>query len=405
MFLKRWRQLLSLTLILSFCMTSVASAAESGQTKYAWANESIDFLRSHGVFENMEYRTKTLGRMVTKADLTLMVHRLFTDFRVEADKKFDIPGVPNGHPSYQIFKDVYGSIPSAPNGLIGAADRINYGDETFKYIPEKVLTRWDLLITLNTLFDDIGYSLELPDGEDIARLRAIKDLPKRYFNSYKQYDKWKYAYQPLAPEIGLMQDKKYGPSLASDLDYVKAYALLGFAEAGIMKPDARGYFRPNQKVTLAETAVVLHRIYDYFDGGSYVREPSPDDLIPNGTRYFIYKDSPSAHGASPVSDFALVNSDALPEFYLALKATEKIDLQINVNGEPSYYTYEQLSNPKQPVRIPLNGAYYAEFIPIIRSKGQKATGENNNIEVMYYYADTFQDFTQAIWYEPNLQLK
>ena len=46
-----------------------------------------------------------------------------------------------------------------------------------------------------------------------------------------------------------------------------------------------------------------------------------------------------------------MNSDALPEFYLALKATEKIDLQINVNGEPSYYTYEQLSNPKQPVRI------------------------------------------------------
>lgn len=401
MFLRRWSRLLSLTLILSLCMTTMASAAESSQSKYAWANESIDFLRSHGVFENMEYQTRTLGKMVTKSDLTLMVHRLFTDFRVESDKNIKIPGVPNGHSSYQIFKDVYGSIPSAPNGLIAAADKINYHDETFKYIPEKVLTRWDLLITLNALFDDIGYSLELSDGEDIARLRAIKDLPKRYFNSYNQYEKWKYAYQPLTPEIGLMQDKIYGPSLASDLDYVKAYAVLGFAEAGIMKPDTKGYFRPNQKVTLAETAVVLHRIYDYYSGSDYVREPSPDDLIPNGTRNFIYAGSPSGHGQSPVSDFALVNRDALPEFYLALKATEKIDLQINVNGEPSYYTYEQLSNPKQPVRISLNGAYYAEFIPIIRSKGQKATGDNNNIEVMYYYSDKFQDFTQAIWYEPK----
>ncbi|MBT2760483.1 S-layer homology domain-containing protein [Paenibacillus sp. ISL-20] len=401
MFLKRWRRLLSLTLILSLCMTTMASAAESSQSKYAWATESVDFLRSHGVFKNMENRTNTLGKMVTKSDLTLMVHRLFTDLRVESDKNINIPGVPKGHPSYQIFKDVYGSIPSAPNGLIAAADKINYGDETFKYMPEKVLTRWDLLITLNALFDDIGYSLELSDGEDIARLRAIKDLPKRHFNSYYHYDKWKYAYQPLAPEIGLMQDKRWGLSLASDLDHVKAYALLGFDEAGIMKPDTKGYFRPNQKVTLAETAVVLHRIYDYYSGSDYVREPSPDDLIPNGTRNFIYAGSPSGHGQSPVSDFALVNRDALPEFYLALKATEKIDLQINVNGEPSYYTYEQLSNPKQPVRISLNGAYYAEFIPIIRSKGQKATGDNNNIEVMYYYSDKFQDFTQAIWYEPK----
>lgn len=402
MFLKRWRRLLSFTLILSLCMTSMASAAETSQNKYAWANGSVDFLRSHGVFENMEYKTKTLGRMVTKSDLTLMVHRLFTDLRVESDKNIKIPGVPNGHPSYQMFKDVYGSIPSAPSGLIAAADKINYHDETFKFIPEKVLTRWDLLITLNALFDDIGYSVEVLESEEIARLREIKDLPKRYFNSYNQYEKWKYAYQPLAPEIGLMQDKKWGPSLASDLDYVKAYALLGFAEAGIMKPDAKGHFRPNQKVTLAETAVILHRIYDYYDGSDYVREPSADDLIPNGTRNFIYAGSPSGHGESPVADFALVNPDSVPEFYLAVKASEKIDLQINMNGEPSFYTYEQLSNPKQPVRIALNGASYAEFIPIIRSKGQKATDDNNNIKVMYYYSDTFQDFTQLLGYEADL---
>ena len=79
-------------------------------------------------------------------------------------------------------------IPSAPSGLIAAADKINYHDETFKFIPEKVLTRWDLLITLNALFDDIGYSLELSDSEEIARSREIKDLPKRYFNSYNQYE-------------------------------------------------------------------------------------------------------------------------------------------------------------------------------------------------------------------------
>ncbi|KOP67473.1 hypothetical protein AMS62_21180 [Bacillus sp. FJAT-18019] len=397
MFLKKWLRLLSLTLILSLCMTSMASAAATSQSKYAWANESVDFLRSHRVFENMESQTKTLGKMVTKSDLTLMIHRLFTDFRVEGDKNITIPGVSKGHSSYQIFKDVYGSV---PGGLTAAADYINFDKATFTFKPEKVLTRWDLLITLDALFD-IGDSLESSDGESIAKLRAIKDLPKRYFNSYSQYEKWKYAYQPLAPEIGLIQDKKWGPSLASDLDYVKATALLSFVEAGIMKPDAKGYFHPNQKVTLAETAVILHRIYDYYGGTGYAWEPSPDDLIPNGTRNYLYADSPSGHGESPVSDFALVNPDAVPEFYLAVKATEKIDLQININGEPSYYTYEQLSNPKQPVRIPFNGAYFAEFIPIIQGNGQKATDDNNNIEVMYYYADTSQGFTKLLEFDTD----
>ena len=69
-------------------------------------------------------------------------------------------------------------IPSAPSGLIAAADKINYHDETFKFIPEKVLTRWDLLITLNALFDDIGYSLELSDSEEIARCGKSKIFPK-----------------------------------------------------------------------------------------------------------------------------------------------------------------------------------------------------------------------------------
>ena len=62
------------------------------------------------------------------------------------------------------------------------------------------------MITLNALFDDIGYSLELSDSEEIASAGNQRSS-QRYFNSYNQYEKWNYAYQPLAPEIGLMQDK------------------------------------------------------------------------------------------------------------------------------------------------------------------------------------------------------
>lgn len=372
--------------------------ADSNQSKYAWAKESVNFLISHGAIENYENEAQTLGRTVTKADLTLMIHRLFTEFRVESDQEITIPGVPQTHPAFQTFKDVYGSIPSNPNGLIAAADKINYKDETFTYNPEKVLTRWDALITLNVLFEDIGNSVaDLTGNEAASKLKVFKDIPKRYFTSNKDYEKWKYAYQPLAPEIGLYTNKK-NSNLASDLDYVKSNALLGFSKAGIMKADTRGYFHPNQKITLAETAVILHRIYTYYDGTGYIRKPTQEDLITNGTRHHIYKDFLSGFGGSTY-DFALVNSEDLSECYLTIVSSEKVDLQIIVNGHPTLYTYEQLNNPKEPVRISFDGAYYVEVIPIKQSTGEKIEPNNNNIITTYYLSDTKRDFTEFFGYE------
>ncbi|GAS83672.1 S-layer homology domain-containing protein [Paenibacillus amylolyticus] len=388
-----------LTLSLSPFTTSLANAASSS-SKYEWAKPSVEFMASHNAMQSFKQEEKNLSKNVSKAELTHMIHLLFKEFRVDSSTNVEIPGVPAKSTYYPIFRDVYGSIPSNPSGLIAAADTINYHNETFTYQPNKILSRWDLLITLNTLFPDIGHSVdEMSEKEALTKLQKFKDIPKRYFNSYDTYEKWKYAYQPLAPEFGFIKSKNDN-HLGSDLDYVKRDALLGFSQVGIMKPNSKGYFYPNQKVTLAETAVILHRIYKYYGGTGYKYQPSKDELIPNGTLTYFYRNQVSGLGMT--DDFALVNADDSPALYLAIKATEPVDLKITLNGESITYPYERLNVLNAPVIIPFDGAYYAEFYPILRRTGKlvgdhEAIGElesYDEINLEYFFSDHWTDFNE-----------
>ncbi|OAX45086.1 S-layer homology domain-containing protein [Paenibacillus sp. AD87] len=377
-----------LTLSLSLFTTSLANAASSS-SKYEWAKPSVEFMASHKVMQNFKQEEKNLSKNVSKAELTRMIYLLFQEFRVDSSKDVEIPGVPATSTYYQTFRDVYGSIPSNPSGLIAAADKINYNNGTFTYQPSKILSRWDLLITLNTLFPDIGYSVnEMSEKESLTKLQTFKDIPKRYFNSYDTYEKWNYAYQPLAPEFGFIKSKNEN-HLGSDLDYVKRDALLGFSQQGVMKPNSKGYFYPNQKVTLAETAVILHRIYKYYGGTGYVPKPSKDEEVTNGTRLFLYKDDVSTMSIS--DDFALVNADDVPTLYLALSAKAPVDLKVIVNGEAMFYTYERLSILDAPVIIPFDGAYFAEIYPTLRSTGE-LVHDVESIQLTYYVSDKLVDF-------------
>lgn len=399
----RWHMLLITVLSFSLLATSTVSAATTTNAKkYKWAKPAVEFMASHGVMQSYEQEADRLNQTVSKAELTQMIHTLFKEFRVEPDKKIEIPGVPEGSTYYSIFRDVYGSIPSNPSGMIAAADQINYNDETFMYQPSKSLSRWDLLIALNALFPDIRYSLnEMDTKEIITKVNSFRDIPKRTFSSFETYDKWKFAYQPLAPELGIIQENKQNVYLGSDLDGVKTYALLGFSKAGIMKPDAKGNFYPNQKVTLAETAVILQRIYTFYGGKGYKYQPTKDELIPNGTHLFLYKGPASYIGTT--GDFALVNADDVSTLYLSIHAKEPVDLRITVNGESITYPYERLNVLDAPVIIPFDGAYYAEIYPILRKTG-KLVGEPetdeeaeiyNNLNLAYFISDHWTDFTES----------
>ncbi|MCM3135671.1 S-layer homology domain-containing protein [Paenibacillus polysaccharolyticus] len=410
----RWHMLLITLLSFSLFATSTASAATTTNAKkYKWAKPAVEFMASHGVMQSYEQEADRLNQTVSKAELTQMIHTLFKEFRVEPDKKIEIPGVPEGSTYYSIFRDVYGSIPSNPLGMIAAADQINYNSETFTYQPSKSLSRWDLLIALNALFPDIRYTLdEMSIKEIITKVNSFRDIPKRTFSSFETYDKWKFAYQPLAPELGIIQEKKQNAYLGSDFDGVKTYAMLGFSKAGIMKPDAKGKFYPNQKVTLAETVVILQRIYNFYGGKGYKHQPTKDELIPRELiREYVYRNS--AHGSLISDNVALVSTDNISTAYLAISATEPVDLKVIVNGESITYSYEQLSVLDAPIMIAFDGADYAEVYPILRRTGKpivdQGESEGNEffekLDLFFYFSGKWTDFSvfNTLWEDESYE--
>ncbi|WP_434748081.1 S-layer homology domain-containing protein [Paenibacillus amylolyticus] len=397
----KWHVLLIAVLSFSLFATSTVSAATtSNAKKYKWAKPAVQFMASHDVMQSFEQEADRLNQTVSKAELTQMIHTLFKEFRVEQDKKIEIPGVPEGSTYYSIFRDVYGSIPSNPSGMIAAADLINYNNHTFTYRPTKELSRWDLLIALNALFPDIGYSLdEMDTKEIITKVKSFMDIPKRTFSSHETYDKWKYAYQPLAPELGIVKEKKQNAYLGSDLDSVKTVALLGFSKAGIMKRDAKGKFYPNQKVTLAETVVILQRIYNFYGGKGYKHQPTKDELIPRElSREYVYRDS--SLGSLISDNVALISMDNVSTAYLAISATEPVDLKVIVNGESITYPYERLSVLDAPIMIAFDGADYAEVYPILRRTGKPIVDQGEmegpdffeKLDLFFYFSGKWTDF-------------
>lgn len=399
----RWHMLLITVLSFSLFATSTASAATTTNAKkYKWAKPAVEFMASHGVMQSYEQEADRLNQTVSKAELTQMIHTLFKEFRVEPDKKIEIPGVPEGSTYYSIFRDVYGSIPSNPWSLNAAADQVDYSSYTFAYQPDKLLSRWDLMITLNVLFPRMSEAVQDRQYKDMfAQAKSFKDIPHKKFSSPEAYDKWINADQLLTAEFGWIQSKDKSIYLSSEIDGGKLDALLGFSKAGIMKPDAKGNFYPNQKVTLAETAVILQRIYNFYGGKGYKHQPTKDELIPNGTRLFLHKGEKSATGTT--GDFALVNADDVSTLYLSISAKEPVDLRITVNGESITYTYERLNVLDAPVIIPFDGAYYAEIYPILRRTG-KLVGEPetdkeaevyNNLNLAYFTSDHWTDFTET----------
>ncbi|WP_339835333.1 S-layer homology domain-containing protein [Paenibacillus sp. FSL R7-0272] len=410
----RWHMMLITVLSFSLFATSTASAATTTNAKkYKWAKPAVEFMASHGVMQSYEEEADRLNQTVSKAELTQMIHTLFKEFRVEPDKKIEIPGVPEESTYYSIFRDVYGSIPSNPSGMIAAADQINYNGETFTYQPSKSLSRWDLLIALNALFPDVRYSLnEMDTKEIITKVNSFRDIPKRTFSSFETYDKWKFAYQPLAPELGIIQEKKQNVYLGSDLDGVKTYAMLGFSKAGIMKPDAKGNFYPNQKVTLAETAVILQRIYNFYGGKGYKHQPTKDELIPRElNREYVYRNS--SHGSLISDNVALVSTDNISTAYLAISATEPVDLKVIVNGESITYSYEQLSVLDAPIMIAFDGADYAEVYPILRRTGKPIVDQGEiegneffeKLDLFFYFSGKWTDFSvfNTLWEDESYE--
>lgn len=179
-----------------------------------------------------------------------------------------------------------------------------------------------------------------------------------------------------------------------------------------MKPDAKGNFYPNQKVTLAETAVILQRIYNFYGGKGYKHQPTKDELIPRElNREYVYRNS--SHGSLISDNVALVSTDNISTAYLAISATEPVDLKVIVNGESITYSYEQLSVLDAPIMIAFDGADYAEVYPILRRTGKPIVDQGEiegneffeKLDLFFYFSGKWTDFSvfNTLWEDESYE--
>ncbi|MFF2479966.1 S-layer homology domain-containing protein [Paenibacillus sp. NPDC058071] len=241
--------------------------------KLGWAVPSINFMVDKGVMKGYKDGKFQPNWSITRAELAVMLYKLFPEKREKSNAKY-FKDVTKNHWAY---KEI-------------TAMRYHMGSflwEGAKLKPEQPITRWELMLVLDSVFPLKKESQELiffpyeminipptGDGHLVEMLMGLKDIEKMYINAeqdwrneseelkafYKRMDRPDYLSMPFVL-LEVDQGIEY-ISGNGDFEFLKAEALYNIISNDIMKPDDNGYFRPKSKVTRAEIATILHRSYN-----------------------------------------------------------------------------------------------------------------------------------------------
>lgn len=359
-----------------------------GNRQYTWAKASIDEMNRRGILTGFADGTFKPGDPVTKAQFTVMVYRLFPLLRNPDSAA--ISGVPENHWASREFSELYSTT-----WPIYAADVQNFDDESYIYKPEKPMTRWEVLMTLDALFSDMKgpeiWTLKVSDTAKELAAR-VKDIPQRQFASYEEFEKNNKAQSLMNPKLALIREGT-GLEWAGDLDYVKAQALYRFMKLGIITPDASGFFYPDRQVTRAEIVTILNRMlaaagedYAYVKreeplSGAYI---SPGSSTGFGTNlYYSEPESNIILDESP--SWSLNPGQRLSKVAIRIESRQVIDLYVTIKDETKKYTYEQLGNGTGKISFDVTGLKSFHVRGVARYPEQlKEDGDN---EVMIYVMD------------------
>lgn len=355
--------------------------------KYTWAQSSIDEMNRRGILTGYPDGTFRPGDPVTKAEFTAMVYRLFPLLR--NTETMAIPGVPADHWAAREFAELYGTI-----WPVYAADVQNYRDESYAYIPEKKMTRWEVLITLDALFG----SMEGPDISDLKttdamkELARVKDVPQVKYKSDEEFEKSDQTLSLMSPKLALIQ---YGSELdwAGDLHYAKAQALYRFMKLGIITPDTGGFLYPGRQVTRAEIVTILNRMlaaagenYAYVKpeeslSGAYL---SPGSSTGFGSNlYYRGPEENIVLDESP--DWSMNPGQRLTKVAMRIESEQVVDVYVTINGQTTKYTFEQFVNGGGQVTFDVTGL--KTFHVRGEARFPELLTESGNNEVMIHVMD------------------
>ncbi|MEC0373338.1 S-layer homology domain-containing protein [Paenibacillus chibensis] len=358
-----------------------------GNRQYTWAKPSIDEMNRRGILTGFADGTFKPGQPVTKAQFTVMVYRLFPLLRNPDSAA--ISGVPENHWASREFSELYSTT-----WPIYAADVQNFDDESYIYKPEKPMTRWEVLMTLDALFSDMK-GLEnsaLKASAAAKELARVKDIPRRQFASYEEFEKNNKAQSLMNPKLALIREGT-GLEWAGELNYVKAQALYSFMKLGIITPDASGYFYPDRQVTRAEIVTILNRMlaaagedYAYVKreeilSGAYI---SPGSSTGFGSNLY-YSEPESGIVLDESPSWSLNPGQRLSKVAIRIESRQVIDLFVTINDQTKTYTYEQLGNGTGKISFDVTGLKSFHVRGVARYPEQlKEDGDN---EVMIYVMD------------------
>jgi len=340
-----------------------------GNPRYVWAKASIEEMNKRGVLTGYPDGTFKPAEAVTKAQFTVMIYRLFPLLRHPEPQA--IPGVPDNHWASKEFTELYSTI-----WPIYAADEQNFisEEDDYYYKPEKKMTRWDVMMTLDALFDKVDtpelYDLSTP--EVLKELSRIKDIAFLKHASYEAFDNKVKSISLMQPKVELVTDEGE-LRFASDLDYVKGAALYRYTKLGLMTPDASGKFNPDRIVTRAEAATVLNRLLG-IAGEDYAYEEEEEGL----TGYFLYGtggelgfgsnlqsgDVSATINLMEAAEWQANPGSVLEQIAVRIKSDYPMDIFITMNGQTTMYTYELFTNDNR-VTIDVKGVktFYIEGKP------------------------------------------
>lgn len=243
------------TVAMSLISTLPAAAAPTFKDvdpkQIPWAVDAIQTMASKGIIQGYEDGTLKPSQNVTKAELGMMLHRLFPQFR--AKTAYHMPEL-DGHWGQKELTEIY-----AEHMYLGAGHRLPIPDEKeviepsdFLFEPDKPLTRWEVLLIINSLYP----KKKVPSEQNVlAVLQKIKDVPIVRMTP-ENYD----ALLMQQGEDVVFQPTFYQVDENTDLEWFKGEALYTFHTLGIMTADSNGNFRPNDQITRAEMLTILNRL-------------------------------------------------------------------------------------------------------------------------------------------------
>jgi hypothetical protein len=317
--------------------------------RYAWAKTSVDEMNKRGVLTGYPDGTFKPAEAVTKAQFTVMIYRLFPLLRHPEPEA--IPGVPDNHWASKEFAELYSTI-----WPIYAADEQNFvsEEEDFYYKPDKKMTRWDVMMTLDALFAEVDtpelYDLSTQDV--LKELSHIKDVKFPKHTSYEAFDNKVNSISLMQPKVELVtEDGEL--QFATDLDYVKGAALYRYTKLGIMTPDASDQFYPDRTVTRAETVTILNRLLA-IAGEDYAYEEKEEE--PSG--YFLYgigeelgfgNTLQSGDVSANINLMEAVEwqpnpGSVLEQVSVRIKSDYPMDVFVTINDQTTKYNYELFQN-------------------------------------------------------------